>query len=89
MANGYQVAAYYFPNWHVDEFNERKHGKGWTEWELLKYARPRFENHQQPKIPLWGYENEADPRVMEKKIEKTCSRCCEIFVFYAISSYRM
>lgn len=70
MANGFQTAAYYFPNWHVDPANERFHGKGWTEWQLMKYATPRFEGHQQPKVPLWGYEDEADPKVMEKKIDK-------------------
>ena len=32
------VLAYYFPNWHVDPRNEEWHGKGWTEWEVLKHA---------------------------------------------------
>ncbi len=81
MAKGYQTAVYYFPNWHVDEANERKHGKGWTEWELLKHATPRFENHQQPKVPLWGYEDEADPSVMEKKIDAAADHAVDCFLF--------
>ena len=32
--------AWYFPNWHVDPYNEQWHGKNWTEWEVLKYATP-------------------------------------------------
>ncbi len=81
MANGYQTAVYYFPNWHVDEANERFHGKNWTEWELLKCARPRFEGHIQPKIPLWGYEDEADPRVMAKKIDAAAENGIDCFLF--------
>lgn len=57
MSN-YQVAVYYFPNYHADRRNEEWHGKGWTEWELVKAAKPRFDGHQQPKVPLWGYEDE-------------------------------
>ena len=62
------IAAYYFPNYHLDARNEARHGRGWTEWELMKCARPRFERHDQPKVSLWGYEDEADPAVMAKKI---------------------
>ncbi len=65
---GYQVAAYYFPNYHVDPRNEAWHGAGWTEWELVKRAEPRFPGHQQPKTPAWGYLNEARPEVAERQI---------------------
>ena len=65
----YQVGAYYFPNYHVDPRNEATHGPGWTEWELMKRAEPRFPGHQQPKKPLWGYEDESDPRVFARKID--------------------
>ncbi|MBR1868402.1 MAG: glycoside hydrolase family 99-like domain-containing protein, partial [Clostridia bacterium] len=66
--NKVNLYAYYFPNWHVDARNDVWHGKGWTEWEVTKCARPRFEGHYQPRVPLWGYEDEADPEVMAKKI---------------------
>ena len=62
------VGAYYFPNYHVDPRNESRHGKGWTEWEILKRGEPKFAGHQQPKRPVWGYEDESDPAVFEKKI---------------------
>ena len=41
--------------------NEKNKGKGWSEWELIKAAKPRFPNHDQPKKPLWGYTDESDP----------------------------
>lgn len=76
-----QTAVYYFPNYHVDPRNEAVHGRGWTEWELMKVARPRFEGHDQPKIPLWGYEDEADPAVMAKKIDVAVEHGVDAFVF--------
>lgn len=81
MTTEYQIAVYYFPNYHVDPRNERWHGKGWTEWELVKNAKPRFEGHQQPKIPLWGYEDEADPNIMRKKIDVAVNHGIDSFIF--------
>jgi hypothetical protein len=66
---GYTITAYYWPNYHVDPRNEQWFGPGWTEWEITKYARPRFEGHNQPRVPLWGYEDESDPTVMARKID--------------------
>lgn len=75
------VLAYYFPNWHVDPRNERWHGKGWTEWEVVKCARPRFEGHKQPKVPLWGYLDESKPEVMEQKIDAAVNYGVDGFIF--------
>lgn len=62
------TAAYYFGNFHVDPRNEKAHGPGWTEWNLVRAATPRFAGHRQPRVPSWGYGDESDPRVFEKKI---------------------
>jgi hypothetical protein len=80
-ARRYQVGAYYFPNWHVDPRMEAIHGPGWTEWELLKRAEPRFPGHQQPKRPMWGYEDESDPAVFERKIEAAADHALTHFIF--------
>ncbi len=77
----YEVAAYYFPNYHLDPVNEAVHGNGWMEWELVKHATPRFPGHSQPKIPLWGYEDESDPEVMEKKIDVAANFGISAFIF--------
>ena len=76
-----EVAAYYFPNYRVDPRNEAAHGTGWTEWELVKRAEPRFPGHVQPKTPLWGEENEADPSVMAKKIDAAALHGLTQFIF--------
>lgn len=76
-----RVGCYYFPNYHVDPRNEKIHGPGWTEWHLVRHAIPRFPGHQQPKVPMWGHEDEADPRVMEKKIEAAADHGIDHFIF--------
>jgi hypothetical protein len=65
------VACYYFGNYHPNDSRNRKpKGEGWSEWELVKQAKPRFEGHHQPKVPLWGYTDESDPKEMERKIDE-------------------
>ncbi|SDW95065.1 glycoside hydrolase family 99-like domain-containing protein [Paenibacillus sp. CF384] len=81
MSKPVEVAVYYFPNYHVDKRNEAWHGKGWTEWELTKRAEPRFAGHDQPKVPLWGYEDEADPAVMSRKIDAAADHGVDTFIF--------
>lgn len=80
-ARPYEVGVYYFPNYHVDPRNEAAHGAGWTEWELVKLARPRFPGHRQPRVPLWGYEDEADPRVMARKIDAAADHGVDYWIF--------
>lgn len=76
-----QVAAYYFGNYHCDERNVRAHGPAWTEWNLVKAARPRFPAHYQPRVPLWGFEDESDPGVFAKKIAVASSHKIDAFIF--------
>jgi len=76
------VAAYYFPNYHTDDArNIKNKGKGWSEWELVKAAQPRFPGHQQPKVPAWGYTDEKDPEVMAKKIAAAVNYGVDCFIF--------
>src|SRR5688500_15474523 len=75
------VAVYYFPNYHLDARNERFKGQGWSEWELVKAACPRFEGHCQPLVPLWGYTDEADPLAMAQKIDAAAAHGIDAFIF--------
>jgi len=77
----YQIAVYYFPDYHIDKRNEEYRGKNWTEWELAKKAKPRFEGHDQPKVPLWGYTDEANPLQMAQKIETASTHGINAFIF--------
>lgn len=75
------VACYYFPNYHEDPRNAAHHGKGWSEWELVRRAEPRFPGHRQPRVPLHGEEDEADPRVMASKIDLAADHGIDTFLF--------
>jgi len=79
--NDITVAAYCFPNYHQDKRNATIHGIGWTEWELVKNASPRFENHHQPNVPAWGYTDEADPVQMAQKINAASDNGIDAFIF--------
>ncbi|SEB50712.1 glycosyltransferase WbsX family protein [Terriglobus roseus] len=75
------VAAYYFGNFHVDPRNEKAHGAGWTEWNLVKAAQPKFPGHHQPKVPVWGYGDEAAPEVFKKKIAAAKDHGVDALIF--------
>lgn len=76
------VASYYFPNYHLgDSRNEKKFGTGWSEWELVKAAQPRFPGHHQPNVPAWGYTDEADPVQMAAKIDAAADHGIDAFIF--------
>ena len=76
------VASYYFGNYHPgDPRNERAKGPGWSEWELVKAAKPRFPGHVQPNVPLWGYTDESDPRAMAQKIGAAADHGIDAFIF--------
>lgn len=76
-----QLAAYYFPNYHRDARNRIVHGEGWTEWELVKAARPRWPGHRQPNVPHWGETDEANPADMAQKIDAAADHGIDAFIF--------
>lgn len=82
MERKIEVGCYYFPNYHPgDKRNTVVHGPRWSEWNLVRNAVPRFPGHRQPKIPLWGYEDESDPAVMKKKIRTAAEYGIDYFIF--------
>ena len=80
--DGYIVAAYVWPSCHDDSL-ARKYlwGEGTGEWEVIKQGDPRFEGHYQPKQPLWGYEPDNDPAVVERWIDAAVSHGVNTFVY--------
>ena len=76
------VAAYVWPSCHYEERNAQILWPDRTgEWEVIKKGTPRFAGHYQPKVPLWGYEMDDDPLVMEKWIDAATEHGVNVFIF--------
>jgi len=54
---------------------------GIGEWQTVKSATAKFEGHQWPRKPLWGYLNEADSTVMEMHIEEAVKHGVNVFIY--------
>lgn len=78
----YTVAAYIWPSCHDDPMGrEVLWPEGTGEWEIIKKGNPRFPGHYQPKLPLWGYELDNDPKVMERWIDTATAYGVNTFIF--------
>jgi hypothetical protein len=76
-----EVAVYYFPQYHPDPRNDAWHGRGWTEWELLTAARPRYPGHRQPIVPEWGCFDESDPAWAAREIDLAADHGVTCFLY--------
>ena len=65
-----KIIAFYLPQFHEIPENNEWWGKGFTEWTNIKAARPLFEGHQQPIVPLNdNYYNLLDNNTIKWQIE--------------------
>lgn len=76
----YDVAAYIWPSYHyeprVEHFWPEKDG----EWYTVRRGTPRFPGHDMPRIPLLGYQDEADPAVMRAHVELARAHGINVFI---------
>ena len=79
----YDIAAYVWPAYQPEprwkELGIFDAGNG--EWQNVWEARPKWEGHEQPRRPIWGYENEADPKVVAKKIDAAVAHGVNTFIY--------
>ena len=82
MSQSYDIAAYIWPAYTGREprthiFWPEKGG----EWETVRKATAKFEGHDWPRRPLWGYADEADPYVMEMQINAATDHGVNVFIY--------
>ena len=75
------VLCIYYPHWHVYKLGECWKGFGWTEWEFVKTAKPRYPGHNQPIVPLTGYLDGKNPKDLEKEIELASNHGIDVFLY--------
>jgi hypothetical protein len=81
MTDHTQIAAIYFPSWHDEPRRNKWLGDGFTEWDLIKAGRPRFEGHYQPQIPANGYLDETEPANMQRSCDAAASAGIDAFLW--------
>ena len=78
-----KVIAYYLPQYHIIDENEKFWGKGFTEWVSVKNAKPLYEGHLQPRKPLNdNYYNLLDDSIKQWQIELAKKYGIYGFCFY-------
>ena len=78
----YDIAAYIWPSYTGDEKRTRIFWeKGIGEWQSVQSAVSRVPGQKLPRVPLWGYQNEADPSVMEFQIGEALRYGVNVFIY--------
>ena len=75
------VVAIYYPQWHSYDLASSWMGEGWTEWEIMNAAKPKFPGHEQPKVCTWGNFDESDPKWVEKEIDLAADHGVDVFLY--------
>ena len=77
----YDIAAFVWPSYHPDDRAKIFWPEGIGEWQTVMTNKAKYPGHEQPRYPLWGYVNEADPYVMEMQINAAVRHGVNVFIF--------
>ena len=77
-----EVYAFYFPQLYVTKENSEWWGEGFTDWDLVRKAKPIFKNHNQPRSPLLGYHDQSNCDVLLSQVEMAVDYNISGFNFY-------
>lgn len=77
-----EILAFFLPQFHDDPLNSKWWGKGFTEWVNVKAAKPLFDGHRQPRVPLNGYYHLETPETLNAQFKEAADHNIDGFVFY-------
>ena len=68
--NSVKPIAFYLPQYHAIELNDKNFYKGFTDWSNAVKAIPQFVGHNQPQIPMdVGFYDLAETEILYRQIE--------------------
>ena len=76
----YDVAAYIWPAYHYEPRMEHIWPEKDGEWYVIRRGTPRFPGHNMPRVPVLGYQDEADPAVMREHVAMGLDHGVNVFI---------
>jgi glycosyl transferase family WbsX len=77
-----KLIPFYFPQFYRTPENDAWWGEGFTDWDLVKSARPHFVGQRLPRQPLDGYYCQSEPEVLRRQVALAKRHGISAFNFY-------
>ncbi|MDR4506764.1 MAG: glycoside hydrolase family 99-like domain-containing protein [Candidatus Brocadiaceae bacterium] len=76
-----KIGAYVYPGWHACPERDLHFPPGWSEWDLVLNASPRFQGHNQPRLPQDGPYDDSLPVTAQKQVRLATEFGVDLFVY--------